>query len=201
MKRIASFALALVLAIPSVAAEPIPKDVLLTENPASYVALGKLLVTMEQTTFKDLTATVRNALNALGQTPHVKDRDRDSSEVCFMDGNIKVHFISGRMAGPDQISEFRIEEGVKPDERCSKLPAAFLPARVGGWLQIGTSRQTVERRFDTPFESQEPVVQYYFAGNIPGYCYEEGALILAALNITYSANRVTHIIGRQVSSC
>ena len=199
MKRFAIVLLGVVVVVPSQGEEPIPRvRTGLTEIPASYIALGQLIVAIDGTTYTDLISTVKNTLAASGaaQLPNL-----DSSNACFTYENIQITFSSDLMAGPDRFNAFTVEEVQNPAARCLDLPISFRPVRVGGWLAIGESRETIERRFQVTSDKSEAVIRYYFSGTVPGRCLDEGLGFGATLDLTYTAGKVTRLAGRQATAC
>jgi hypothetical protein len=120
--------------------------------------------------------------------------------VCFTYANVEVRFIADNMAGPDQFNGFSIDAVSKPDPSCIALPASLQPVRVGGWLGIGESRTVVERRFKTPGNRARNQNTYHFSGTFPK-CTVDYDGLTADLDVRYDASKVTHISGRQVTSC
>jgi hypothetical protein len=187
---------ALTLAAEGRTRAPIPLD----EIPAPYVTLGHHVVSLEQTTLKSIISAVgKGESRSNGLHPH----DGGGNEVCYRVGAITVAFTSnGEFGGTDEvITDFRIDAAVKSVVTCAILPAAFQPVRVGGWLTVGQSRSSVERRLDTALGKNEATVPYGFSGKAPGACRNEDGDIEAWLNVTYGPNGISKITGGQTTTC
>jgi hypothetical protein len=171
-----------------------------------YFMLGSLVVTTESSKFKDVMYTVGRAIEPNSDI----DPDDDTSygrrgwmgwhSVCFTYENVEVRFTADIMAGPEQFNEFSITSVSKPNPKCIALPATLQPVRVGGWLGIGESRAAVERRFKTPRNMSRDKNTYRFSGTFPRCTVDYNGLA-AYVEVGYTAGKVTHISGRQVTSC
>ena len=192
------------LASASAAENPTPSTSIPLERiPASYVALGSVVVELDTTTLSDLVATVgRGLLQHNGRHAH----DGGGEEVCFSYRGGVVRFISDSEMGGSKrtITNFVVEESIASPSECSALPNRFAVVRVDGWLGVGATRAVVERYFEASAERRGTSIRYEFSGHIPGSCQNvdfPAYDVTASLEIFYRGDSVARIKGSRLTTC
>ena len=192
------------LASASLAEEPQSSvAITLEQPPASYVALGSLLVELEATTLPELVETL-----GIGVLRHNGRRSHDGGgdEVCFSYGGGVIRFTSNSEMGGSKrsVTDFLVEAMTTSPVDCSILPERFASVRVGGWLNIGDSRTTVERHFESTAGRGNARILYEFSGTTPGNCANidlRAFDISTSLEITYRNYSVVRIKGSRLTTC
>jgi hypothetical protein len=177
-------------------------QVLLDENPASYVLLGNMVIKLEGTTFGDLETTIRRVLVTAGREPQTV---REGGLICLALKGMEVRFSANVLSMGGQITTYEITEVGEPSRRCIPVPDSLWPVRAGGWLRVGDSRDLVERRLGVPGDRSQPRVTYHFSGFVPmsgpGACTDEGMAFFNSLEVTYVSNKVSRIAVNQGTHC
>lgn len=174
----------------------------LGENPAAYISLGNVVVKLEGTTFGDLETTLKRVFMTAGREPQT---GRDGGRICISHDGVEVRLSASVLSMGGQITTYEIEEVRRPNGRCARVPDSLWPARAGGWLRVGDSRDVVERRLGAPEDRSGPKVIYRFSGFVPmsgpGVCTDEGMAFFNSLEVTYVNGKVSRIAVNQGTHC
>jgi hypothetical protein len=192
------------LASASAAENPDPSSGIAVERiPASYVALGSVVVELNATTLPDLIETVGSGLlRHNGRHAH----DGGGDEACFSFRGGVIRFTSDSEMGGSKrtITNALLEESTTSQSECAALPERFASVRVDGWLGIGAGRAAVERHFESSPGRRGTRIRYEFSGHSPGSCQNvdlKAYDVTASLEIVYRGDTVVRIKGSRLTTC